>query len=185
TIMGVFALTRTLPGVDFRIIWKLTRYSAPLGIAGLGFIMIHYGDRFFLKQYVTLPEIGVYALAYKLGMIVSYVDMPFNTYWSSQRFIFMREKGSESLLARVCPYQTLVAAIAFVAISSASTPLVHLFADSRYAGAAQYVPWIAAAYVLRTFAAQFRTVFLVGGRPDLEATVVVVGAAVCFAGYVV
>ena len=40
----------------------------PIGLGGVAMLVIHYGDRFFLQRSASLADVGIYSLAYKLGM---------------------------------------------------------------------------------------------------------------------
>ncbi len=73
-----------------RLLGSFIRYSAPLGVSSLGVFIINYGDRFFLQRYVSLADIGIYALAYKAGMLITYLQMPFETYWRAQMFSIIK-----------------------------------------------------------------------------------------------
>src|SRR5262249_40123508 len=72
-------------------------YSVPLGFSGLGMFVLNFGDRYFLQRTVSLGEIGIYALAYKIGMLVAYLQAPFDTYWRSQMYAIMGQRSGEWL----------------------------------------------------------------------------------------
>jgi O-antigen/teichoic acid export membrane protein len=161
----------------------LVRYSAPLGIGGLGFLIIHYGDRFVLQHYVTLAQVGIYALAYKLGMLVSYFGMPFELYWSAQKYNLVRGAEGDKLFVRVCTYQALCLGFVVVGLSLFSEPMLHVMVAPAYWPAAQYVPWIAFAYWIRMIGSHFRNVFFLQAETQRDAAVIWSSALVCIVAY--
>lgn len=87
---------------------RLVSYGAPLGLSGLGMRIVHYGDRFFLRHYASLADVGIYSLGYKIGMLVTYLQMPFDIYWRAQMFQVVAQANGERIYARVCTYIGLV-----------------------------------------------------------------------------
>jgi O-antigen/teichoic acid export membrane protein len=162
---------------------RLMAYGAPLGVGGLGMLIIHYGDRFFLRQYVTLADIGIYALAYKLGMLVTNLQTPFDVYWRAQMFQIVKRPDGEQIYVRVCTYLALVLMAFTVFLLAFSVPLLRVLAGAQFRPAAPLVPWIALAYVIRTIGSHFRSALLLQGVTRRDAAVVWAGAVVCLGGY--
>jgi O-antigen/teichoic acid export membrane protein len=181
--MMIYTFRRIPISFDFRLLVRAFRYGAPLGVSGLGFLILHYGDRFFLQRYVSLAEIGIYALAYKLGMIVSFLLMPFEIYWSAQRFNLVKGPKGDKLFVRVCTYELLALTPVVMGLALFSEPLLRIMAGPAFLPAAPYVPWIAAAYLVRTIGSYFRNVFLLEGKTEWDAIVVWAGASLCLAAY--
>ena len=70
----------------------------PPGCRRAGEFVLHFGDRVFLRGAVSLADLGLYGLAYKLGMVVLYLSTPFFTYWNAQMVgIVRRPAGSTSM----------------------------------------------------------------------------------------
>ncbi len=187
--MAVYLGGSALSGVRLQerfsrpLLFQFVRYSAPLGISGLSMFVINYGDRFFLQKFATLEEIGIYSLAYKLGMLITYIQTPFDVYWRSQMFSLVRKPNGDILFVRVATYLALGLAFVVLLFSLFTGPVLQWMVPSTFWGAAQYVPWIAAAYVIRTVGAHFRCVFLLEGQTSKEVQVTAVGTLTCLAGY--
>jgi O-antigen/teichoic acid export membrane protein len=185
--MGIFSLSgiRWWLRFDRALMLQFVRYSAPLGISGLSMLVINYGDRFFLQRSVSLADIGIYSLAYKLGMLVTYIQMPFDVYWRSQMFTIVREPGGGKVYVRIATYLALGLTFVVVLFALFADPVIRIMTPSAFWPAAQYVPWIAAAYVIRTVGAHFRCVFLLEGQTGKELHVTAAGAVTCLASYAV
>ena len=65
--LSAVCLRKTALAFNHRLFGRLLKFSAPIGLGGLAMFVIHSGDRFFLQRTVSLAEVGIYALAYKLG----------------------------------------------------------------------------------------------------------------------
>jgi len=189
-VMAIWLSLVALSGIpvgrrcDPQLLRKFLAYSAPLGLSGLSILVINYGDRFILQRFVSLEEIGIYSLACKFGLLITYIQVPFDVYWRSQMFSIVRRQNGEQIYVRVGTYLTvgLVAAVLLIALFAG--PVIRLMTTSAFWSAAHYVPWIAAAYVLRTVGAHFRCVFLLEEQTGKELYITAVGAATCLAGFV-
>ena len=169
---------------DVRLFGRFLRYSLPLGISGLCMLVINYGDRFLLQRYCSLTDLGVYSLAYKLGMLITYIQTPFDVYWRSQMFSIVRGPNGSTIYVRVATYLTLGLTFIVLLLTLFVEPVLRLTVPEPFWGAAQYVPWIAAAYLIRTIGAHFRCVFLLEGTTGKEFQATVIGATTCLLGYV-
>lgn len=67
-------------GVRFsrKLFLQMTRYSFPIGFVSLGNFFLVFSDRYFLNHYVGATAVGVYALAYRFGFVLTaFVATPF------------------------------------------------------------------------------------------------------------
>jgi len=168
---------------DSRFFLRLVRYSVPLGVSGLAVFLIHYGDRIFLRSWVTLGELGIYSLAYKMGMLIATAHMPFLLHWYAQVSTILQQPTGERVYIRTFTYVTMVLTMIVVGLSLLIQPLLRVMAAPAFAGAAPLVPWLAAAYLIRAVGAQLQSVFIAAGKPGLEARVNSVGSLACLASY--
>jgi O-antigen/teichoic acid export membrane protein len=169
--------------VDFGLLWRLVRYSIPLGVSGIAVFFVHYGDRIFLRPRITLDELGVYSLAYKIGMIISFVHAPFVLHWNSQVRAIVKAPGGDKVYVRTVTYLTAALSLIVVVLSVFIQPVLHLMVTTAFYKAGVMVPWLAAAYLIRSLGAHLQSVFTAEGKPDIEARANVVGAFACFAAY--
>jgi len=162
---------------------RLLKYSWPLNVSGLATLALDLGDRYVLKGWVSLAELGIYGLAYKFGLVVSMTSLIFNQFWKPKMFSIVKEEGGEQSYVRVCTYYTL--ALTFVAVSLAilTRPLFRLAVGPSFFPAARLVPWIASIYVLRLLADFSRNAFFLNKRTGKEAQITWIAAGICIAGY--
>jgi len=171
-------------GVDMQILRKVVHYSAPIGVSSIAMLLVHYGDRFFLSRYCTLAQIGVYALAYKLGMALNYLNSPFQMFWRSQVYSIVEHQDGDRVFVRVFMYlEILFVTIAF-ALSLFATPVVRLLSSEGFWGAAAYVPFLVSAYAFSALEYQMQSALLVAAKTRKIMISTLAGVAVCVTGYV-
>jgi O-antigen/teichoic acid export membrane protein len=176
---------RPLPVVlDVGLARRMASFSLPLAFSGMGMLVVHYGDRFFLQRWASLTEIGLYALAYKLGMLVAFVHGPFSTYWQSQMYSIVRSSPRETYV-RTLTYVAFMVSLSAVGLAAFSRPAVRLLAAPEYWEVTKFVAPLAGAYAFRSVGEHLSTVFYVNNRTRVNLRVILTSVAVNLACYAV
>lgn len=170
-------------GFEPKLFSHVARYSAPLCLSAAAWFVLHTGDRIFLRTAVSLTDLGIYAVAYKIGMVIAYVQMPFSLYWSSQMFNIVRGPSGDRVYVRLCTYIGLGLTFALVLLTLAARPFVTFGLGAAFQRASIYVPWIGLAYVIRALAEYFGSVFFLQKRTVLDAASTTASAFVCLVAY--
>jgi O-antigen/teichoic acid export membrane protein len=180
----IIYISRHIPiSLDPVYLVRMIRYSMPLAIGGLGALVIHYGDRMFLRHRISLSELGIYSLGYKIGMLVAFCHAPFIMHWNSQVSALVRGPDAGRIFARASRYLAAALISVVVLLSVFVKPLLDIMVAPAFRMAYVLVPWIAFAYLLRSFGAHMQSVFIIEGRPQLEARANILGAICCVTGY--
>lgn len=153
----VLVLGITLKGVPLRFSWfklrEMTRYTLPLVPAGAAMFLLHFSDRFFIRHYVDLSELGLYALGYKFGMLISiFITAPIFSIWNTQRYEIAKQPDAGPAFARTFTWFVFVLVFAGLGISLFIDEVMQVMATERYAGASTIVPLIALAYIVFSIA---------------------------------
>jgi O-antigen/teichoic acid export membrane protein len=183
--MGWYVLRGVHIRFTVRTFLAMARYAAPLGISSLAMFFLHFGDRFFLKASVSLSDIGVYSVAYKLGMLVAYLQTTFTLFWNSQMYSIVEGPNGERIYARTCTYLTLVMAFSTVVLGVFARPLVASTLGREFQRVSDFVPIIAVAYVIRGVGEYFTSVFFLEKKTVHVALTTWAAAAVCLTGYAI
>lgn len=127
---------------------RLAGFGLPLVVNAVAvtFVMGR-ADRYFLKAMGTLSDVGVYALGYKVAMILSVLVNAFMVAWFPLIFRIAREPDAKAIFSRVISYYLLVTGFVVVAISSYAHEIVDLVAKTAYDRAAGVVLLILGAYL--------------------------------------
>jgi O-antigen/teichoic acid export membrane protein len=164
---------------------SMVRFSIPLGASGVALMIIHSGDRFFLQRYTSLSDLGLYSLAYRMGMLVSYFQAAFGSYWEANVFTLIRGSDGLRRFARINTYQLLVLTYVALNISTFSSPVLHFIATPKFWACTPFIPWITAAYMIRSEADYFRLALFAEGKVGIDARLNWISATVCLAAYAV
>jgi O-antigen/teichoic acid export membrane protein len=144
---------------------RIMRFGAPLILSGFAVFIIHYSDRFFLDRYSTLAEIGIYALAYKFGFLISnLVGAPFESAWNVNMYGYVSSPGWQREFARVFRYLLFFLILTGLALSVTRKEALAMLAPPAYGAAALLIPVIVLAYVVREVGDFFRGVLFVNKR---------------------
>lgn len=130
---------------------RLLRFGFPLALASVGAFYTTYGDRFFLKYYWGLAAVGLYALGYRFGLALSgLVYGTFNQVWSAQAYKVHGEPDGKVTFQRV--FLLIMLALVFVgtALSVLARDILRVMAAPSFYPAANVIPVIIAAYVVRS-----------------------------------
>ena len=188
-IMAAYMAFFVLRGVQFRLSLtvgrKLLGYSLPLLFSDLCGFVINSSDRIFLRWYVPLSEVGLYTLAYRLGMLVTMAYSPVELYWGAQMHVILPRPESAKDFPRLLTYVTLYLAIVALALTLFVEPVANLAIGRDFRGALKYVPWIALASLIRQTAIMARSAIFVEGKTNLEVKITAVGALLCIISYAV
>ena len=142
-------------------------FGIPFFPASILFILTSVIDRFFIKHFVGLEDVGIYGAGYKIGSIVSIVVVAFNLTW--QPYYLKRSKDENFLLNIRLISQKFFIVLLYLATSiSVWSPQIvkiniqgHYIIGPAFWDAVNIVPWIAFGYFFYgLFILQMPTIYL-------------------------
>jgi len=134
---------------SFAIAKKLLRFSLPLIPADLASLVVNASDRYFVKAFLSISDVGIYALGYRLGNVVFYlVRVPFMQIWEPRRYVLHRQGAPVEIYAKVATYSIGLMIFVALGISVFVQDVIKIISPQEYWGAAAYVPAVALCYVL-------------------------------------
>lgn len=134
--------------LDLGRLTAMLRFGLPLVPSLLAGQMLTLADRYFLRAFSTMEELGLYTLGYKFGLIISLVAGAFQTAWLPALFSFARRKDAERVYARVLTYSLAVTVFLGLALSLVSREVIVVMSPPPFYGAYRVVPLIALSYVI-------------------------------------
>ena len=96
---------------SFDIANKLVRFVAPLMIASLASFYVAYADKYFLRLFGGLTEVGLYALAARLSAVLMTAFEAFNMSWGADRFEVVKQKNARQIFEQVFRFISAVVII--------------------------------------------------------------------------
>jgi len=126
---------------------RLVRYGTPLAFVGIFAFVMNYLDRIILNHYVTLDEVGLYTLAYQLGMLVNIVLIaPLKRLWAPV-FLSVKEDANFSrFCAKSLTYVMAIAGFVFLLIGLLSREVLVIMSARQYWDSYRVIPIIALTY---------------------------------------
>jgi O-antigen/teichoic acid export membrane protein len=170
-------------GGDRRLFIAMLRYSWPLNLSALAMLILDLGDRYVLKGTVTLSELGIYGLAYKVGMIVGTVSLVFNQFWKPRMFTLIREPSGDRIYVRVFTYYTFALTCVCVGLTVVLCPLLQLVVGRDFISVGTYIPSIAVIYLARLMGDYLRNALYLNKRTVKDAQITWLGCTVCVVAY--
>lgn len=152
-----FTMCVLLTSVTFRMLragfhWndvkKQLLFGLPLIPAGAAAFALDLLDRWFLKHYSNVGEVGIYSLGYRFGEILSFVVTAFQLSWPQFVFSHRKQEDAPELFAQMTSYWVALLFFLWLGLSVAAPELLRVMATPAYYGAAAVVPIIAFAQAL-------------------------------------
>lgn len=134
---------------------SLRRFGIPYQFAMASAFILAFGDRYVLKLYRPLEEVGLYGFAYQFGFLLhSLTASPFLSMWVplQHEALELPRVERDVLYNRGLFYMSITMILGAVALSLIIKPLLVVLTAPSYHSAARYVPIILAAYVVQGWA---------------------------------
>lgn len=182
-ILTAYTLNRVGFSFDMDCLKRILSFGLPLIPSGIFLFILSNGDRFFIQKLLGSAPLGIYALGYKMGGIVSVLVLtPFMKIWGAWMFEVekSRDKGA---FGRYFLYVTCGYCLIGLWLSLFSPEILWVVSSPDYWSAAKVIPWIAAAYLFWTFSVFFDTGFYLAQRTTLKPVLMGIGAALVFVCY--
>lgn len=162
---------------DARVGAQMWRFGWPLLITGLLSVVMHQADRYYLRLFHNLHEVGIYSLAYQVGQGVNALFLiPFSAIWSVQIYEIADQPQANASYTSVFRYFVYGLALLLFGVSLFAAPILSLIGDPQYADAADLVPTVCLAYFFFSLHDQFKIPALLAKRTSAMLPVFVAGA---------
>ena len=123
-------------------------FGLPLVPAGIAAFALDLTDRWFLRTWHTVEDVGIYSLGYRFGEIVTFVVTAFQLSWPQFLFSHRKEPDAPQLYAHMTNYYLAVLLLLWLGLAVFASELITIMAPASYAAASAVVPVVAAAMCL-------------------------------------
>lgn len=143
----LFALTRkhfawaiNKKEVNIQLKWGLSIVVTNFGVLALNWI-----DRFFIKKYCSMSDVGIYSMGNNIGMMINiFLIGPFMQIWNPMRMEYRNDKNASVFYKKMTTYFLLFGLIIFSGLSIFSKDILTLMSSRpEYIQASSVIPWIA------------------------------------------
>ncbi len=106
-------------------------------------------DRYFIKGMMSLADVGIYSMGYKIGTLIDPVlIVPFRSAFAPYKFDVYKQEDGKERIKNVYEYFNLVGWFAILGLSLFANVAVRILSNKNYAEAYKIVPLIAFSYYL-------------------------------------
>jgi O-antigen/teichoic acid export membrane protein len=129
---------------------KVLRYSLPLVPGAIALLLFSQSDKIILINYVSRDELGVYTLAFTLGLSMSYIGSAFFMSYQPLFYDKLSAGLTEEIEAQF--WKNIIFIIAALMLSFLVIYIAYQFVSPQYLGGLRIALFVASAYSLITFA---------------------------------
>ena len=78
-------------------------------ITGFSYYFLDWIDRYFIKEYASISDVGVYSLGYRIGMLIQVLMIiPFGMIWATLRMQNSKSEDNSLFVSKVISYFTII-----------------------------------------------------------------------------
>ena len=155
-LLVVFVKTRGKFQFDFSLSLEMLRFSAPLVVTAMLAMLMHEADRYFLRVFISMEEVGVYSLAHKIGFAVNTLCLlPFSSIWHVAIYDIDRMPKANDVYAKV--FSWFIGGMGILLLGAALTvhPILPLLTPDAYGDAIDLISLILLGFFLFGLQLQF------------------------------
>jgi O-antigen/teichoic acid export membrane protein len=125
----------------------LIKFGIPFVFTGLGTFVLTFSDRYFLKYYRGVADVGIYSLGYKFGfLLMTFPVFPLFNIWMVQRFELVNKDGYENIFNTFLSWFFIITLTTVLAITVISRDLLRVMSSPAFWDAYRIIPIILVAY---------------------------------------
>jgi O-antigen/teichoic acid export membrane protein len=128
---------------------KLLSFGIPLIPAMLSAFVFHSANRYVLKIYHPLEDVGLFNLAYQFGLVILVLFVrPIKLIWPPMFYSYQEDPDRDKFFSRTFTLAFLIGTILFLFLSTLSKDVLILMSDETYWSVYTIVPFIALGYLI-------------------------------------
>ncbi len=130
--------------VEKKTLYLFLIFGTQASAAGLLFYLLDWVDRIIIKNILSLSDVGVYSLGYRLGSVINILlVMPFSLIWAPMRMQYANNENASKFTTKIISYYSLIGALLILfALLFANEILELFFKNKDYANASTIFPII-------------------------------------------
>jgi len=149
-VLGIATLWKAGISPSLDKLSLMIRFGAPLLLHMVGMFVINWGDRYVLNASAGLQEVGIYALGYKFGFMVTVLlGQPFFMIWSVRRYSLIQEQDGENTYGGVFFVYFTILIFFWLFLAIFAREIIAVAADRQYHAAYTILPLVSLGYVFR------------------------------------
>lgn len=143
----MYRISKTKIRFNFQVLIKLLKYGFPLVIHGFGWMIMSASDKYFLNEYSTLDQVGIYSIGYTMGYSIIIITGAFNNAWPQMMFNYSKKKQAGTFYGKSLTYYIAILGIVWVGVTLFSKEIVMLLTPEKFWESHRVIPLIMLAYI--------------------------------------
>lgn len=150
---------------DFDLSKRMLAFSWPLWFSGLAGLYIWQSNRYLIRFFGSLDQVGLYELALKFASILTFlVWSPFTQVWDVERFNYHKDQNAKQIFSNVFRIMSVFLVVIALGISIFATPTIQLMSAPSFHGATASVPFLVLASIFSCLVNYANFSFLISGQ---------------------
>jgi O-antigen/teichoic acid export membrane protein len=165
--------------INVSMIKTVLSLGFPLVLHGSANILVNIGDRFLLKHFMDISNVGIYTLAYQIGQVMSVVTNSINQSWQAQflkKMIDDKNYNPNKETALIA----IVNSIIGVAITGGTLLFFDVLFDMRYELVKKITPIVIISYLMHYFYAISNSLIFLNKKNHLLASITIISVLINF-----
>jgi O-antigen/teichoic acid export membrane protein len=151
--LGIYTIYYNGMKWDLGIARRMIVFSWPLLLSSLASLYIFSANRYYIRIFSSMDQVGYYELAARFAAILGLVIwQPFAQFWETERFRHWRKPEAGAIFGSVFEFASTMQVLGALGISIFSEPVINLMSAPAFHQAARLVPWLSFAWMFGNLA---------------------------------
>lgn len=134
---------------DYEFLKKCFKFSSGLLLGSISYLILAAIDRYFLKEYRSFSDVGIYSMGYKFASLIEiFFITSFKKVFTPFKFQEYQNKDFEYKINKFFDYYNILGIIIFLIISVNIKLVLSIFSTKEFIGAYLITPIITFSYLL-------------------------------------
>lgn len=163
---------------------KIVKFVTPLIVASLGAFYVAYADKYLLRVFGSLTEVGLYTLALRVSSVLGTAFEAFNMSWGADRFEIVKRDNAKQIYEQVFRFMSAVIIIAGAGLALFANDFFRVMTNPEFYSAGYIVPILVLAVIARIYTYFCNFGALYGDKTRIMAEASWIKVVVASVGYV-
>ena len=156
-LLTIFLKNQDSYSFHYPLVEKLLRFGGPLIVTALLASLMHQADRYLLRLYTDLGQVGIYSLAYAIshGVYLLFFG-PFMAIWRVTVYEIADHEDAKQNYVHVFQHSTYGLALIMLGVAFFAKPILELMVGPAFLPAADLIPIVCLAYLFFSFHEHFK-----------------------------
>lgn len=165
---------------------RLFAFSWPLWLSGLAGLYISSSNRYFVRVYAGLDDVGLFAIVVKFASLLTpFVWSPFAQWWQTERFRVYKIDGGRDIYPHVFNFISFALVMFALGIGLFSSTVIQIMSAPAFHAAVDGIVIMALSRLIGQLSMFFNTAYMIKEKTKVIANLRYLLAAFCTIGFVV